>query len=500
MTTTGYIIKRNIILELINNFTESLALLVLTNNKEKYLLDKYWFNIQDKVKFYYYENIYATQLIGYSDLEKTNVDLNRFYINQNNYKEKLLNEYLITLINEPYNDINNFNLGYEYEDIDQTASALSYYLRCAEFTKNKDLSYECLLRMSKCLSKQGNRDNKELVCIEHAISIEPNRPDAYYIISLYYSYRENYLKSYMFACIGLENLSEEYKPLLKDIGYFDKYQLLFQKAYTGYNKGKINESKQIYYDILNNYNINGYYKNIINNNLKIYPEPNHKPIQYNKDKYNKLRYKFINSKKIESNYSQIYQDMFVLSMYNGKKEGTYLEIGSGDPIYGNNTYLLEKYFDWRGVSIDINKDFWYSFQERRKNQCLNKNALECDYNKLLGKYGNMIDYLQLDCDPPNTTYDILLKIPFNDIKFGVITYEHDYYNDESKSYRKKSRDYLVSKGYKLIIGNISPDRNNNPFEDWWIHPDLVDKSIYDNFIYEKVEYINGEDYMLIDIY
>ena len=26
-------------------------------------------------------------------------------------------------------------------------------------------------------------------------------------------------------------------------------------------------------------------------------------------------------------------------------------------------------------------------------------------------------------------------------------------------------------------GNISPDRNNNPFEDWWIHPDLVDKSI-----------------------
>ena len=494
MTTTGYIIKRNIILELINNFTESLALLVLTNNKEKYLLDKYWFNIQDKVKFYYYENIYATQLIGYSDLEQTNVDLNRFFINQNNYKKTLFNKYLIALINEPYNDMNNFNLGYEYEDIEQTAAALSYYLRCAEFTKNKDLSYECLLRMSKCLSKQNNRDIKELVCIEHAISIEPNRPEAYYIISLYYSYRKNWLKSYMFACIGLENLSE--KKLLKNIGYFDKYQLLFQKAYSGYNKGKINESKEIYFDLLNNHNINEYYKNIIENNLKQFQEPSHTLIQYTKDKYDKLKYKFINSEKIENNYSQIYQDMFVLSMYNGKKEGIYIEIGSGDSIYGNNTYLLEKDFNWSGISIDINKNSCNSFIEKRNNECLNVNALEYNYDDIL-RYGNVIDYLQLDCDPPNITYSILLKIPFYKIKFGVITYEHDYYNDKTKSYRQKSRKYLHNKGYKLIVGNISPDRNNNPFEDWWIHPDLIEESLYKQFVYEEIEYINGEDYMLL---
>ena len=29
----------------------------------------------------------------------------------------------------------------------------------------------------------------------------------------------------MFACIGLQNLSD--KKLIKDIGYFDEYQLLF---------------------------------------------------------------------------------------------------------------------------------------------------------------------------------------------------------------------------------------------------------------------------------
>ena len=62
---------------------------------------------------------------------------------------------LLQLINDPYNDMNNFEIGYSYEKIGQTASALSYYLRCAEFTENDHLAYECLLRMALCLSQQG---------------------------------------------------------------------------------------------------------------------------------------------------------------------------------------------------------------------------------------------------------------------------------------------------------------------------------------------------------
>ena len=61
----------------------------------------------------------------------------------------LLEKCLFDFINYPYFDMNNFNLAYEYELINQTAAAISYYLRCAEFTKNEDLSYESLLRISK---------------------------------------------------------------------------------------------------------------------------------------------------------------------------------------------------------------------------------------------------------------------------------------------------------------------------------------------------------------
>lgn len=406
---------------------------------------------------------------------------------------KILNRF----INEPYNDMNNFNLGYEYENIGQTGIALSYYLRCAEYTNNEDLSYECLLRISKCLSKQGHRNFKELTCLEHAISIKPDRPEAYYIMSLYHSFRRNWLKSYMYACIGLrciDLLNNNEKKLIKEIGYFHKYQLLFQKAYAGYNKGKLKESQKIYNDLLENYELDDNLRNIIMNNLTNYKTPNSQPIIYTKDKYDLLKYKFTFSENIKKNYSQIYQDMFVLSMTDGKMRGNYLEIGSGDPIYGNNTYLLEENYNWSGISIDINQESYRIFNEKRRNKCICKDATKIDYKTLLKDYTE-IDYLQLDCDPPVITYLILLKIPFDRVKFGVITYEHDYYNDVTESYREKSRDYLKKMGYKMIVGNISPNKGNNPFEDWWIHPDLIDESIYNKFIYKDIEYINGEDYM-----
>ena len=59
-----------------------------------------------------------------------------------NYKlEEKLNQYII----DPRKDICNFELACSYFDIQQYASAISYYLRCAELSKNEDLVYESLL-------------------------------------------------------------------------------------------------------------------------------------------------------------------------------------------------------------------------------------------------------------------------------------------------------------------------------------------------------------------
>ena len=234
-----------------------------------------------------------------------------------------LNYLINKFINEPYIDMNNFNLAFKYECLGHTAAAVSYYLRCAEFTDDDDLSYECLLRMSLCISKQKNRDEKELCCIKHAISIKPERPEALYIMSLYYSFRKKWMESYMYACLGLKNTDKKYRPFKQHIEYSEKYQLLFQKAYSGFKKGKIDESRDIYMNILHSYNIPDHLRNIILQNLNPLPEPHHPIIPYTKDKGNSLKYSFHNYQEINKNFSQIYQDIFILSMNDGKKNGTY---------------------------------------------------------------------------------------------------------------------------------------------------------------------------------
>tara|TARA_Y100000768_G_C23458310_1_gene442527 strand:+ start:252 stop:419 length:168 start_codon:yes stop_codon:yes gene_type:complete len=48
---------------------------------------------------------------------------------------------------------------------------------------------------------------------------------------------------------------------------------------------------------------------------------------------------------------QSLQDKFVLNMLKYKKNGYFLEIGSNDPININNTYILEKDYEWNGIMV-----------------------------------------------------------------------------------------------------------------------------------------------------
>ena len=56
-----------------------------------------------------------------------------------------------------------------------------------------------------------------------------------------------------------------------------------------------------------------------------------------------------------TSYSQSAQDIFVLSVLDQKKKGTYLEIGSSVPVDNNNTYILETEFNWTGLLLNLMK-------------------------------------------------------------------------------------------------------------------------------------------------
>jgi len=377
----------------------------------------------------------------------------------------------------------NYNLAKWYEQQGHTAPAHTYYLRAAERSDNDLLAYAALLRASSCYKSQGSRPATEKILLENALNLLPSRPEAYYFLSLFYERKSEWQNAYTYANLGLECYKQEIKNI--DVpGYLGKYLLTFQKAVAAWWWGKSSESRKLFRFLVDEQwdQIDQKHRDLIEDNItRLGSGPESQAFHtYKKEEYSKLRFKFDNSSSIERNYSQVYQDMFILSMLNGKKNGTFLEIGGADPFKGNNTALLEKKFEWKGVSIEYNEKFIQHYKSNRTAKLLHTDALKIDYENILSENfeGNCIDYLQLDIEPARKTYECMLKIPFDKYKFAVITYEHDYYVDVTKSYREKSREFLTDKGYVLVVNDISPDGESN-FEDWWVHPDLVDPVIMD---------------------
>lgn len=403
----------------------------------------------------------------------------------------------------PNDPENNFDMARYYDQIGQTASALSYYLRAAERTEDDLLRYECLILAAGCFEKQGARKFTMKGLLQQAVSIQPKRPEGYYLLSRFYEQHNGnegkWLDAYTTASIGL-NVSdfEGLKPLRTQINYPGKYGLLFQKAIVGYNCGLCDEAREILMDLHVNYDMDPHFTTVVRNNLINMGAFFSKSLTlYKKEKHKNLKFKFHGSEKIEQNYSEAYQDMFVLSMLNGKRNGTYVEIGAGDPTYGNNTYLLEKDFEWTGVSFDISEEFVKGHREKRKNKCLLKDATTIDYEKFLRalSFDATIDYLQIDVDPAEISLQVLMTIPFERLRFAVITFEHDHYADPKSEVRQKARKYLEEYGYKLIGRNISPD-DKRPYEDWFVHPDLINKDIIEIFDKTSEDTKKAEKYMM----
>lgn len=391
-----------------------------------------------------------------------------------------LKELILDYINDPYNPIKNYNLGLFYYKMNQTASALSFFLRTAEWGTDDNLTYESLIMVGLCLSRQNRRHNSELGVYLQAVRHNPNRPEAYYFISLLHERKGEWLESHVNAVKSLNFKSNAQKTNF-DIGWRE-YKPLFQKAVSAWWIGQIDMSIDIFYQLADEYGyqLDESHKKSVLNNINYLRLYNHKYLTYYSNQYNKLKFKFDYSDQIDRNFSQVMQDMFILTMLNGKKSGTYLEIGSGHGFNGSNTALLDTKFGWNGISIDYNTNYIDSFKDRNSIHLV-KDALSIDYSELLLKNNlpKNIDYLQLDCDPNDVTYNSLLKIPFDEYKFAVITYEHDSYV-KNNNYRDLSREYLISKGYELVVDNVAPDRLCS-FEDWWVHPDLVSRDIIDKF-------------------
>jgi hypothetical protein len=160
-----------------------------------------------------------------------------------------------------------------------------------------------------------------------------------------------------------------------------------------------------------------------------------------------------------------------------------LEIGGSQPIELNNTYLLEKNYLWKGVIVE-----WFDFyielydKHRPNSKYEIKDARQINYKKILEDYSfpNNIDYLQIDLDVDNKStldvLEILNNTIFDEYKFATITFEHDIYTGDFFNTRELSREIFKNRGYILVFPDVKVFFENDfrPFEDWYVHPDLVD--------------------------
>ena len=181
------------------------------------------------------------------------------------------------------------------------------------------------------------------------------------------------------------------------------------------------------------------------------------------------------------------QDKFVINVLNEKENGCFVEIGSNHPISINNTYLLEKFYRWKGIMIEYISSYLPMYIIVRPNSVhVIKDARIIDYRELFetNNIPSSIDYLQIDLEVDNSsTIRTLQKLDceiFDDYKFATITFEHSIYCGNFYNTRSISRNIFLKRGYIRVFDNVN--NGGNACEDWYVYPDLVNMEYVNNLI------------------
>lgn len=151
-------------------------------------------------------------------------------------------------------------------------------------------------------------------------------------------------------------------------------------------------------------------------------------------------------------FGQLDQDRIILAYLNQKHDGTFVDIGCGQPFTLSNTALLEKEFGWSGIAIDImdipDCDSW---SNRPNTKLIISDALNIDYESLFNDFfgDREIDFLSLDLEPPELSFRVLEKLPFDKWKPKIIAYETDSYRDNGEQRDKEAIEFMSNLGYSL---------------------------------------------------
>ena len=162
--------------------------------------------------------------------DNQNVDEIKFAVDDN-----LINRFIM----DPYDGNNAFTLAEWYYEQGQYSSALGFFSRCAEYSKDENQIYQSVYMLAACLAGLGRRDNAEELMWLRTVALDKDRPEAYLALSRWYSWRNLPQKAYHYAKMGCDCTKTNFKvsPLLN----YEEDELQLQRVLFSSFDGKYEE-------------------------------------------------------------------------------------------------------------------------------------------------------------------------------------------------------------------------------------------------------------------
>jgi FkbM family methyltransferase len=150
--------------------------------------------------------------------------------------------------------------------------------------------------------------------------------------------------------------------------------------------------------------------------------------------------------KMDEAHAQLFQDLLVLFLLDGKRDGYFVEFGAMDGITLSNTFLLESKYSWRGIAAEPAR-CWH--QELRRNR-----TCSLDHRCVWSKSGEMLQFNETP-EAELSTIDALSKSDF-----------HAKRRNEGKRYTVETislRDLLRAHDAPRSIDYLSIDTEGSEF-------------------------------------
>ena len=414
---------------------------------------------------------------------------------------------LVLFATDTENPDKNYNLAEWYDNQGHNASAHTYYLRAAERSEDKLLAYKSLLRASISCRKQSTREVTEKSLIHSALSVLPERPEAYYFLCLMYEKKQEWDQVYTYSILGLNCYDKEIESInIPD--YEGKYLLVYQKAISSWWWGKGNQARKLLENIQNNYNLNENYHNLVAQKLNEYGE---KKIIEDQNQVNEFAYSPTVSEFDWGNLSEEYVELFKNENFIHRTYEKHQEVKPNDIVfdvganYGSFTYsILDKkpkevyciepsntIIDYLRKNVShgpvtfINK----AISDKEEIKSIPENGVyiydhEGDsystttFGKIIKDYNiSKIDFLKFDCE--GGEYSIFTKDNYEFIRNNVTNFAGEWHiNDHENAverfiefrnlYLNDCSDlHVYERNGKDVTKDIFNDQYLYDFRDWW---------------------------------